>query len=103
MDVRRPPAPVAGTEDVERRLARAATGGAGAASAAPLVAQRSEGTASTGPEDQERLPMARLAEQPAPAPEPAAATGPDLDRLARQVYVILKAQLRAERDRHYVH
>jgi hypothetical protein len=46
--------------------------------------------------------LARLAEQPAPAPEPAS-TGPDLDRLARQVFVILKAQLRAERDRHYVH
>jgi len=103
MEVRRPPAPVAGPEDAERRLARAAAGGAGAASAAPLVAQRSEGTVSTGAADQDRLPMARLAEQPAPAPEPPAATGPDLDRLARQVYVILKAQLRAERDRHYVH
>jgi hypothetical protein len=48
------------------------------------------------------MPLARLVAADA-APDKPAAAAPDVDRLARQVYAILKAQLRAERDRHQLY
>jgi hypothetical protein len=60
------------------------------------IASQSTGTAG--------LPTGSLTAKPPAGPPAAGAapTAPNLDRLARQVYDILKAQLRAERDRHHV-
>jgi hypothetical protein len=63
--------------------------------------------AAAGGAEQPALPIARVSEIVAP---PAVGAGgeagkPNLDKLAQQVYAILKARLRAERERHqvYVH
>ena len=52
----------------------------------------------------EPVPIARLSAAAAPAEEAAGgAASPDVALLARQVYAVLRAQLRAERDRHRVY
>jgi len=78
----------------------AAPPGAGEAPAA--VAAGPPGAAPAG--EQAALPVARVSEAAAPAAGAGAeAAKPDLDKLAGQVYAILKARLRAERDRHQVY
>jgi hypothetical protein len=64
--------------------------------ARPVIQRaRADGSASVGPfSESATAPFAAVADQP---------SGPDLDALARQVYSLLKARLRAERDRHQLY
>ncbi len=64
--------------------------------ARPVIQRaRAEGRASVGPfSESATAPFAAVADQP---------SGPDLDALAQQVYSLLKARLRAERDRHQLY
>lgn len=64
--------------------------------ARPIIQRdRADGRASVGPfSESATAPFAAVADQPG---------GPDLDALAQQVYSLLKARLRAERDRHQLY
>jgi len=64
--------------------------------ARPVIQRaRADGSASVGPfSESATAPFAAVADQP---------RGPDLDALAQQVYRLLKARLRAERDRHQLY
>lgn len=64
--------------------------------ARPVIQRaRADGRASVGPfSESATAPLTAVADQP---------SGPDLDALARQVYSLLKARLRAERDRHQLY
>lgn len=64
--------------------------------AQPVIQRaRADGRASVGQfSESATAPLAAVADQPG---------GPDLDALARQVYSLLKARLRAERDRHQLY
>jgi hypothetical protein len=102
MEVRRQ-APAQTTQSLEQHLVPARAEVV-AIAAGPRTVQRAEAAQSGQRETDEGLPTARIAEEPPTEPEDTAVTSKvEIDRLARQVYTILKAQIRAERDRSRVH
>src|SRR5207248_5732400 len=98
MELRRPPR-AASPSTTERQLARTMISDGFGDSGGQSIVQRLDTPGdgvSSGPG---RLPTASLTERLETSAPPAAPAGPNVDRLARGVYAILKAQLRAERDR----
>jgi hypothetical protein len=108
MELRRdapPPPPPARPDRPAPTLAGSGTPGVAAGPVvqlAPFLESVVDNVRPDGVGHDEMVPMARPGAPP-PDEGAAAAASPDIALLARQVYAVLRAQLRAERDRHRVY